>query len=172
MADRGKRREEANGIKTIDYELRASRIICQNKTLNWELHMYSVCHNCVVHRVPQLPCSMSECLIIKQNLGLEAISAPVCHNCVVHRVPLNFQPRAWRACTPNHLQIISQGARPSALSTPKFGKKIYLLLLPLMLWRTDRQKEREQVYLFPPCADISDGVCRYICLTYPHIVIS
>ena len=123
MADREKRREEANGIKTIDYELRDSRIICQNKTLNWELHMYSVCHNCVVHRVPQLPCSMSECLIIKQNLGLEAISAPVCHNCVVHRVPLNFQPRAWRACTPNHLQIISQGARPSALSTPKFGKK-------------------------------------------------
>ena len=123
MADREKRREEANGIKIIDYELRDSRIICQNKTLNWELHMYSVCHNCVVHRVPQLPCSMSECLIIEQNLGLEAISAPVCHNCVVHRVPLNFQPRAWRACTPNHLQIISQGARPSALSTPKFGKK-------------------------------------------------
>ena len=61
--------------------------------------------------------------------------------------------------------------RPAiCLKHPKIRKKCYLLLLPLILWRTDKRKEREQVYLFPPCAGISDDVCRYIWGRYPAFV--
>ena len=172
MADRGKRREEANGIKTIDYELRDSTIICQKKTLDWELHMYSVCHNCVVHRVPQLPCSMPECLIIKQKPWIGSyICARVPQLCCTP-CATKFSTSCLKGLYPKPFADYFTRRPAICLKHPKIRKKIYLLLLPLMLWRTDRRKEREQVYLFPPCADIADGVCRYICRTYPYIVIS
>ena len=52
--------EGANGIKLIGYKLfRNSSALRENKTLDRKLHICPVCHNLIVHRVPQLACPLS-----------------------------------------------------------------------------------------------------------------